>query len=382
MHELVFVVKLSKFCNLRCAYCYEHRELHVRDRMHPGTLQKLFAGVDAFGDHLATLGITPEFSFVWHGGEPLLLPKEFYRHIASTQEQNIHRHPYRNSVQTNLYGVKRDSLDYVLTLNWELGVSIDFADGVRRNVGGRESNGRVIAAAEALRARGHDFGVISVLGNHNRGRLTEAYDWIVENAVGWRILPMFEGGPAEATSMFRLPAAEVARTLIELLTKRAESERHLPVEPLDTYLRAAVLRILDQPGAGDPARTLLDNIYVVNVNGDVFLRPFAYDPARRLGNLATSSILEMTQAGPYHSCQDWIVARKRHHCLSCDHVRFCDSTPMHEHGSVVCEAGKTACGVPRLTISAIISELAAAGVDAGTVGGWAREWLMQSPRAA
>ena len=112
MNEIVFVIKVSKFCNLRCAYCYEHRELHVRDRMSFETLQRLFAGVDAFGDYLTALGIPPKFSFVWHGGEPLLLPPEYYRAMTALQAEHIRKYPYRNSVQTNLYGINK-------ALKWE-----------------------------------------------------------------------------------------------------------------------------------------------------------------------------------------------------------------------------------------------------------------------
>src|SRR5438477_12655563 len=100
MNEFVFVVKVSKFCNLRCAYCYEHRELHVKDRMSFDTLRRLFAGIDAFGDYLIAQGIPPKFSFVWHGGEPLLLPPETYREMTALQHENIRKYPFRNSVQT------------------------------------------------------------------------------------------------------------------------------------------------------------------------------------------------------------------------------------------------------------------------------------------
>src|ERR1041384_7702613 len=123
MFEVVFVLKASKFCNLRCAYCYEHRELHVRDIMSAETLAALFAGVDAFGDYLCGCGLAPTFSFVWHGGEPLLLPPEYYRRIAELQRSAIRRYPYRNSVQTNLFGVNRASLEYALASDWEFGVS-------------------------------------------------------------------------------------------------------------------------------------------------------------------------------------------------------------------------------------------------------------------
>src|SRR5580658_3229476 len=103
--EFVFVVKLSKFCNLRCAYCYEHRELHVRDVMQEETLRRLFADIDTFGRYLSALGIQPKFSFVWHGGEPLLLPPEYFGRVVELQQANIREFAYRNSVQTNLFGI-------------------------------------------------------------------------------------------------------------------------------------------------------------------------------------------------------------------------------------------------------------------------------------
>lgn len=379
--SFVLVLKVSKFCNLRCAYCYEHRELHVRDVMSVETLAALFSQVDAFGDYLKARGISPSFSFVWHGGEPLLLAPEYYRRIAETQQASIECYAYRNSVQTNLFGFNKDSLEFVLGSGWELGVSIDFADGIRRNVGGRDSNAKVIANAEALHASGGRFGLISVLGAHNRHTLVEAYDWAAEFADGWRILPLFEGGPENAIEELQLAPDDVANVFTELFRKRANSDRHLPMAPLDDYTKAAVLRIVDQRGPADVDRELLDNIFVINVNGDVFTRPFAYDPSRCLGNIGHRSMQQMLESEVYKACQQTIIARKRDNCAACVFRGYCDSSPMHEHGSLVNDGGMRRCGVPRDTISAIYAELTDAGVDAAIVGEWAREWLAQ-PRAA
>jgi len=380
-HEFVFVVKVSKFCNLRCAYCYEHRESHVRHVMSAETLATLFAGVDAFGDYLRGRGSAPSFSFVWHGGEPLLVAPEYYRRIADMQQESIRRYAYRNSLQTNLYGFNRASLEFVLASAWELGVSIDFADSVRRTVGGRDSNNKVIANAEALHASGGRFGLISVLGAHNRDTLIDAYDWVAGFAEGWRILPLFEGGPEEATAELQLSPNEVAEVFAKLFRKRANSERHLPIAPLDEYTKASVLRIVDQPGAGDIGRALLDNIFVLNVNGDVFTRPFAYDASRCLGNITRSSMQQMLDDEAYKSCQQAIRQRKQANCTTCGFCRYCDSSPMHEHGSIARDNGLERCGVPLDTIAAIHAELTGAGVDASVVAEWAREWLAQS-RAA
>jgi uncharacterized protein len=380
MHEFVFVVKASKFCNLRCAYCYEHRELHVRDRMSPDMLDALFLGVDSFADYLCCRVISPKFSFVWHGGEPLLLPPEYYRHIAARQQASIRRYAYRNSVQTNLYGFNKSSLEYVLASDWELGVSVDFAYNIRGNVGGRDSNAKVIANAEALHRGGGRFGLISVLGAHNRHAVINAYDWVAEFADGWRILPLFEGGPEDSISELQLSPTEVAEVFTELFHKRANSERHLPIAPLDDYTKAAVLHIVDHPSVADVERQLLDNIFVINLNGDVFTRPFAYNADRCLGNIAQRSMQQMVEGEVYKSCQQAIVRQKQSNCTPCEFRGYCDSSPMHEHGSVVQEGERQRCGVPRSIIGAIRNQLAEADVDASIVGEWAREWLA-TPRA-
>jgi uncharacterized protein len=375
VNEFVFVVKVSKFCNLRCAYCYEHRELHVRDRMSFDTLRALFAGVDAFGDYLCALGIPPKFSFVWHGGEPLLLPPDYYREMGASQRAHIRKYAWRNSVQTNLYGINRATLAFILEDEWELGVSIDFASDVRRNVGGRDSHARVLKAGEALHRSGAKFGVLSVLGAHNRDSLADAYDWVAEHADGWRILPVFDGGPEPNIARLRLPEDEIVSVFLDIFRRRSESARHIPVAPLDDYLKPATLRILGERAEMNPARTLLDNIFIVNVNGDIFTRPFAYDANYRLGNINAADLPALLQTETYKTCQHAIVRRKERNCFACDYAGYCDSSPMHEHGTVVNDGSEERCSVPHKTMAAIETELACAGVGRAVIAGWAREWL-------
>ncbi len=381
MDEIVFVVKVSKFCNLRCAYCYEHRELHIRDNMSFETLANLFAGVDEFGDQLRGLGLSPEFSFVWHGGEPLLLPPEYYERITELQKAHIGKYAYRNSIQSNLYGHNKKTLAYILGQQWQLGVSIDFAPDVRSNAGGRDSNAKVIATAESLHASGAKFGIISVLGSHNSGTLPDAYDWVAKFANGWRILPVFDGGPQANVSRLRLAETEVVQVFAEVFRRRAGAKRHIPIDPLDDYLKAATLRIVDDRGTIDVARETLDNIFVVNVNGDIFTRPFAYDAVYCVGNINRSTMPALLSGEPYKKCLAIIARRKAENCVACDYRGYCDSSPMHEHGSVRAVAGRELCLVPRGTIAAVERELSEAGVDRAVIGEWAREWLA-GPQAA
>jgi uncharacterized protein len=379
VHETIFVVKVSKFCNLRCHYCYEHRELHVRDAMSKETLGRLLAGADAFGDELVARGISPKFSFVWHGGEPLLLPPSWYEAIIEQQQHYIRRFAYRNSVQTNLFGINAATLKLVIAAGWELGVSIDFAERIRINAGGRDSNGAVIAAAEALSKSGARFGAISVLGAHNRDTLVDAYDWVSEFAQGWRILPVFGGGPEDSLSRLRLREEEVVRVFLELFERRAGAKRYIPIAPLDDYVKWATLKIAGRRLAGGVLREMLDNIFVVNVNGDVFTRPFAYDGQFCLGNINGSSMPEMVGSETYRSCRQQILARKLRNCVGCESFGFCDTSPMHEHGAVTDDAEGGRCVRTRSAIREIESELSAAGIDQTVIESWVRQGLAILP---
>jgi len=334
------------------------------------TLRRLFADVDGFGARLSGLGLSPKFSFVWHGGEPLLLPPEYYQKIVELQQAHIRNFAYRNSVQTNLFGSNQASLKFVLDTGWELGVSIDFADGVRSNAGGRDSNKSVIAAAEDLHRSGAKFGAISVLGAHNYDVLPDAYDWVAEFAAGWRILPAFVGGPEENMARLMLPEEQVVRTFVALFERRADAKKHIPIAPLDDYIRAATLKIAGQSTHGAVDRDVLDNIFLINVNGDVFTRPFAYEPQYCLGNVGRDSMVDIVGRETYRACQAAIRQRKIRNCARCDYRGPCDSSPMHEHGSVTRDGR---CVVPRRSIKEIGMTLAAAGVDRAVIADWVQE---------
>jgi radical SAM protein with 4Fe4S-binding SPASM domain len=125
---------------------------------------------------------------------------------------------------------------------------------------------------------------------------------------------------------------------------------------------------------------VLDNIFVINVNGDVFTRPFAYDGQFCMGNINSASMPEMIGGETYRSCRQKILGRKLGNCAECEYRGFCDTSPMHEHGSVTddaCtdDAGGGRCVVTRRTIKNIEHELTAAGIDRAVIETWAREQL-------
>ncbi len=115
----LLVVQPTPFCNIDCSYCY------LPDRsskavMSDETLHNLFAQVFASG--WASDGL----SIVWHAGEPMVLPIEFYRRAFRTIEGL--KPPdvaVRHSFQTNGTLVNDRWCEFFAEEDVKVGVSID-----------------------------------------------------------------------------------------------------------------------------------------------------------------------------------------------------------------------------------------------------------------
>ena len=82
-----FVVKVSKYCNLRCDYCYEFPHLGNSARIN---LDQIRAGFQNIKNSIDDLSIE-NVDFIWHGGEPLLIPLEFYERVNSSRKTCLGR---------------------------------------------------------------------------------------------------------------------------------------------------------------------------------------------------------------------------------------------------------------------------------------------------
>jgi uncharacterized protein len=172
--KVQFVVVSSKFCNLRCSYCYEYPDLDDRTTMSPDQFEHMYRSI---ADHYHLLDHPVAIEFDWHGGEPLLLGADFYWRNFDLQTKIFDdpRVTVTNCVQTNLT-VLNDRLIKVLREGFDgVGVSIDLFATARLNAGGRDLQPTVLANMDILREAGVTFGAITVLSRRNRPHLEKIF---------------------------------------------------------------------------------------------------------------------------------------------------------------------------------------------------------------
>lgn len=170
------VLQPTPFCNLDCAYCYlPHRD--DRRRM-PGDV------LDAVGGNLVAGPLAAEpLSVVWHGGEPMTLPPDWYEEAFVRIDRASGGREVRHAFQTNAIGVSDRWIELFRRWNVRLGVSIDgprdLHDTHRRTRRGRGSFDLSMRGAGRLADAGLPFHLISVLTADSLSRVDEMFDFYV-----------------------------------------------------------------------------------------------------------------------------------------------------------------------------------------------------------
>jgi uncharacterized protein len=177
----LLVIQPTPFCNIDCSYCY------LPDRRSKSivaieTLVNLFSQIFASG------WIGDRLSVVWHAGEPLVVPVDFYRDafrmIDGIKPSGL---TVEHSFQTNGTLIDEAWCTFFIEERVNVGVSIDgpkrLHDRHRRTRAGHGTFDRAIAGVGLLRRRHVPFHVISVLTRESLAAPQEMFDFYVAEGI-------------------------------------------------------------------------------------------------------------------------------------------------------------------------------------------------------
>lgn len=162
MKKINILVMPTDICNMNCVYCF-HTNYHEKGgRMSFETLRKMYDSVFASYEDVL---------FIWHGGEPLCMGKEFYEKALEMQKEyrNVR---IRNRMQSNLTLLTDDLADFLCDNHIGVGASFD---GVENDIL-RGNTEKILSGRQKIIDRGEKCGFIMVLSNKNIYTLTESYE--------------------------------------------------------------------------------------------------------------------------------------------------------------------------------------------------------------
>lgn len=341
----LLVLQPTPFCNINCSYCYlPNRD--SRRQMTPGILETAYNWVFETGL------VRDPFTVLWHAGEPLVLPIEFYRDAIKRLEQKNHENiPVCHSFQTNGTLLNSAWCDFLEEHKVHLGVSVDgpafLHDRNRRTRSGQATLDRTIAGIELLHQRGIPFDVLTVVTAETLDYPDELFDFFRAlniHKIGFNCEEI--EGPHTTTSLNQVGVAEKFRSFFRRFLELGESiEPRLEIREVESTVEAVYGEHF-APGS----RTQVNNPWAT-INIDCDGNFSTYSPellgiqserygSFSLGNVAHDSFRDVIRSHRFRTMEA-DIARGIDRCVqSCDYFRFCGGGPpgnkYFEHGTFDC----------------------------------------------
>lgn len=262
----LLVIQPTPFCNIDCSYCYL-----------PGRLGKQRLSFDAaaiiFRKLFSFPTIRDSVTIVWHAGEPLVLPVNYYERmfhlIKGLQPSNLR---VRHSMQTNGTLITEEWCDFFK--KWEVGVGVsvdgprELHDIYRKQRNGAGSFERTYQGLRTLQRAGIPFHVISVLTVESLQEPEKMLQFYVENGVEYVCFNIEEQEGVNGQSRFvESRSADASyRTFLERFIELAmKRSQYFGIRELDNCLSA--IREAGQPVRNDQVEPF--RIISVDCSGNV-----------------------------------------------------------------------------------------------------------------
>lgn len=214
------IVKVTHRCNLDCLYCYENVSKQGED-MSLDTFREL-------AYQLITNSQSAQLTFLFHGGEPTLLPNAWYE-AAITYAENLAEEKEKKLkwlMQSNLLSLPKAKIALFDSYRIHIGASIDSHPAMEKSWRGGEE--KVWQNIQALKAAGVKVGLLSTINASNFNQFGKICSWLGEE--GFRqfkanvVTPVGRGG-----SSYPLPADlvfEAQHDILEYLIRTKGKKLH------------------------------------------------------------------------------------------------------------------------------------------------------------
>jgi len=320
-----FVVKITKYCNLRCSYCYEFPDLGKKERMSLDAIERMFRNIVA---NASTIQLESA-DFIWHGGEPFLIPIDYYQAIAALQREVFaDKVDVVNMVQTNLTVLTDRHVEFLKSGFFSsLGVSFDAYGDQRVDVRGRPSTETVLANMQKLIDSKIEFGVITVLARNTLPYVQSIYRFFDGLSLGMRFLPFQLNADGQEIADRQMgdhavTHEELVAAFKQIFDEWLVSSNAVPVDPLDSFVDIAVSYV---SGLCGPSRWLSENenVFVVNIDGRVWSDSEAYSAGKDYGNLFNEDFGVVLNSPGRRRLLDGTQSRITHYCGPCPYHGEC-----------------------------------------------------------
>ncbi len=323
------IIKPTNACNARCRYC-SAAHAHAGKVMSADVLR---ATLGFFAARAAHTGAR-QLGIIWHGGEPLLMPREFWEEVLACDAALRREHGVacEHRIQSNLTCLTPELVPVLKRLlgpRGTVGTSADMLPGVRELAGAPEGeyHRRWDRAVRLLAHEEIRYGILYVVHKESLPFLPEIYRFFRTHypAAGLRFNPLYRQGRAsesENWTSLGIAAEEWGDALATLFAAWTEDGRPENVQPFAPWWR------LHTRGAFRPtcecSGKCVDTHFAVDGEGEVYLCGRSSDGGQlRYGNVASLALQELEGLPLRRRLANRAAYLRLTACRECAWWRFC-----------------------------------------------------------
>lgn len=257
--------------------------------------------------------------FIWHGGEPLLLPFKFYKEAIELQEKYFGKNSHRigNTIQTNGILLDRKFINFCKEKMINIGVSFEgpYNDVLRERTGDVEKNLNYMSEKERI------FSVSSTLSAETASKQTELYEVFRSKNMATSFSPVIPAGCAACGEL--VPNAdEYIKASIDCFDKwLLDKDTGIPLVPHYLY----VLNALGEPTESDCAHTsCLTKWLCIYPNGDLYPCGKGCPNEFKLGNI--NNVEKISDSFSSEGFRNILLGtiKRREKCMECELYKYCN----------------------------------------------------------
>ena len=352
------VKPVGSLCNMRCKYCYYLDKAALYNNHQPQMSDELlenYIRANIEGNN------SPVIAFAWHGGEPLLAGKEFFRKAVALQQKYAEGRTVENSIQTNGLLVDDEWCAIFRDNNFLVGVSIDGPESIhdahRVDAGGQPTFARVMRGIEKLYRNRVEYNTLTTINIHSEGRGAEVYNFLRGISVFMQFLPV-----AELLCDGRIQSPEAQKADIAPWSVSARGFGEFMCDIFDIWVKKDVgrryVQLFDatlalmvgvQPSVCSLCETCGSGLTVEH-NGDVYCCDHFVYPEYKIGNIHTDHLADLAYCDrqfEFGVAKRALLPRECRHCKfynlchgECPKHRFIDDNRGEYGKNYLCEGYK------------------------------------------
>lgn len=216
MHKrLTLIMKPTVLCNCSCKYCITPTDI-------PKSRMSLDI-IESFCQKLSKSSIYDQFTFIWHGGEPMMMGVSFYEEVFKIQSRYFDQRAVFNTFQSNCTLIDDNWKHFLKSNHIRVSTSLDGDKSVHdanRIKQGKGTFDETLSNIKWLQQEHLLAGVVTVVSKSNVQHIDRILRFFAQNNIHTRLNPIL---PAErldnSSEDLGISPVDYAQCLIECYDK-------------------------------------------------------------------------------------------------------------------------------------------------------------------